>query len=84
MTKHELRFERYADDFNIYVKTKEKAREVGNTKYLFLKEKLFLPINQDKSRLIKPVQFTILGFKFVTTYIKDDLTLNTSWCFSLT
>ena len=65
-------FVRYADDFSIYVKTKTEAKKVGNAIYLFLKIKLHLPINREKSGLRKPVQFSILGFRFVPTYIKGD------------
>ena len=43
------RFIRYADDFSIYAKTKEEARKIGNETYLFLKDKLDLPINREKS-----------------------------------
>jgi RNA-directed DNA polymerase len=65
-------FVRYADDFSIYVKTKTEAKKVGNAIYIFLKNKLHLPINREKSGLRKPVQFSILGFRFVPTYIKGD------------
>jgi len=65
-------FVRYADDFSIYVKSKSEAKEVGNAIYLFLKNKLHLPINREKSGLRKPVQFSILGFRFVPTYRKGD------------
>lgn len=67
-----LSFVRYADDFSIYVKTKSKAKQVSNTIYLFLKDKLRLPINREKSGLRKPVQFSILGFRLVPTYEKGD------------
>ena len=43
------RFIRYADDFSIYAKTKEEARKIGNETYLFLRDKLDLPINREKS-----------------------------------
>ena len=33
---------------------------------------MHLPINREKSGLRKPVQFTILGFRFVPTYMKGD------------
>lgn len=66
------KFVRYADDFSIYVKSKLEAKKVGNAIYLFLKNKLHLPINREKSGLRKPVQFTILGFRFVPTYMKGD------------
>jgi len=65
-----LRFVRYADDFSIYCKTNQQARKIGNDTYLFLKDKLKLPINREKSGIRKPVSFTILGYGFVPTYRK--------------
>lgn len=41
------KFIRYADDFSIYTKGKIRARDIGNQVYLFLKNKLKLPINRD-------------------------------------
>lgn len=67
-----LRFVRYADDFSIFCKTKEQARKAGNDIYLFLKNKLRLPINREKSGLRKPVNFTLLGYGFVPTYRKGE------------
>lgn len=67
-----LRFVRYADDFSIYVKTKVTARKVGNNTFKFLKNKLRLSINRDKSGIRRPVQFTCLGFGFVPTYVKGE------------
>src|SRR6266540_1407503 len=63
-----LKYVRYADDFSIYTKSKSEARETGNTVYLFLKNKLKLLINREKSGIRKPVQFEILGYKYVPTY----------------
>jgi len=67
-----LRFVRYADDFSIYLKTKTSARKVGNNIYRFLKRKLKLPINREKSGISRPVHFTCLGFGFVPTYRKGE------------
>jgi group II intron reverse transcriptase/maturase len=67
-----LRFIRYADDFSIYTKTKAKARKVGNAIFNFLKKKLKLTINREKSGIRRPVHFTILGFGFVPTYVKGE------------
>ena len=39
---------------------------------LFLKNRLKLPINREKSGIRKPVQFVILGHKFVPTYKKRE------------
>jgi len=65
-----LHFVRYADDFSIYCKTKSEARKVGNTIYLYLRDKLKLPINRDKSGIRRPMNFQILGYAFVPTYKK--------------
>jgi len=72
LEKKGLRFIRYADDFSIYLKTKTSARKVGNNIYRFLKRKLKLPINREKSGIRRPVKFTILGFGFVPTYRKGE------------
>lgn len=64
------KYVRYADDFSIYAKSKQAARKIGNSIYLFLKNKLKLFINREKSGIRKPVQFEILGYKYVPTYEK--------------
>jgi len=65
-----LKYVRYADDFSIYCKSNHAARKTGNKVFLFLKNKLKLPINREKSGLRKPVQFEILGHRFVPVYEK--------------
>jgi group II intron reverse transcriptase/maturase len=72
MEKQGLRYVRYADDFSIYTKSEHIARKMGNSIYLFLKDKLKLPINREKSGIRKPVNFTILGYSFVPTYVKGE------------
>ncbi|HQX31736.1 MAG TPA: group II intron reverse transcriptase/maturase [Flavobacteriales bacterium] len=67
-----LPYVRYADDFSIYLKSKSKAKKVGNKVYLFLKNRLKLPINRAKSGIRRPVQFTLLGYGFVPTYVKGE------------
>ena len=68
MERQGLRFVRYADDFSIYCKTKQEARTAGNAIFLFLKHKLKLEINRDKSGIRRPVHFQILGYGFVLVY----------------
>ncbi len=70
LEKQALKYVRYADDFSIYCKSKHAARKTGNKVFLFLKDKLKLPINREKSGIRKPVQFTILGHRYVPTYQK--------------
>lgn len=72
LTRQNLRFVRYADDFSIYCKTRSQASRVMKSITLYLKTKLQLTINEEKSGIRKPVQFTILGFRFVPTYRKGD------------
>ena len=72
LEKRGHRYVRYADDFSIYTKSKSAARRVGNSIYLFLKNKLQLPINREKSGIRKPVQFQLLGHQFVPTYKKGN------------
>ena len=45
---------------------------MGNSIFLFLKNKLKLPINRQKSGIRKPVQFQLLGHRFVPTYKRGD------------
>jgi len=70
LEKQGLRFVRYADDFSIYMKTKANAKYIGNKVYKFLKDKLKLPINREKSKICRPINHVILGFGFVPTYEK--------------
>ncbi|HEU4608025.1 MAG TPA: group II intron reverse transcriptase/maturase, partial [Chitinophagaceae bacterium] len=72
LERRELKYVRYADDFSIYTKSNQAARKTGNQVFRFLLEKLKLPINRDKSGIRKPVQFELLGYKFVPTYKKGD------------
>lgn len=65
-----LRFVRYADDFSVYTKSKYEAGKTEKAIVAFLNEKLKLVVNREKSGIRKPVQFTILGHRFVPTYEK--------------
>jgi group II intron reverse transcriptase/maturase len=67
-----FKFVRYADDFSIYTKSKAAAQKVGNEVYLFLKNKLDLPINKEKSGIRRPSDFELLGHGFVPTYKKGE------------
>ncbi|MCW0485038.1 group II intron reverse transcriptase/maturase, partial [Gaoshiqia sediminis] len=72
LKRQNLRFVRYADDFSIYLKTKQAARKVGNDTFRFLRDKLKLPINREKSGIRRPVNFKVLGYGFVPTYRKGE------------
>jgi hypothetical protein len=70
LERRNLKYVRYADDFSIYAKSKKEARKVGNEIYLFLKDKLRLPINREKSGIRRPSDLELLGHAFVPTYQK--------------
>lgn len=70
LEKRGHRYVRYADDFSIYVRSKQAAKRVGNSIFKFLRNKLRLPINRQKSGVRRPVTFNVLGFGFVPTYKK--------------
>jgi RNA-directed DNA polymerase len=67
-----LKYVRYADDFSIYLRSKSAARQVGNEIYVFLRDKLDLPINEEKSGIRRPTTFTLLGHGFTPTYRKGE------------
>ena len=70
LTRKGLKFVRYADDFSIYTKSSSQAKTVEKAITLFLSDKLKLTINSEKSGIRKPIQFTLLGFTFASTYQK--------------
>ena len=70
LTRRGHKFVRYADDFSIYCKSHNQAKSTKVVVEKFLKNKLKLTINQEKSGVRKPVNFTILGFSFVPVYKK--------------
>ena len=72
LSRRGYRYVRYADDFSIYAKSRAEARRIGNSVYLFLREKLKLPINKEKSGIRRPGNFELLGHAFVPTYKKGD------------
>jgi group II intron reverse transcriptase/maturase len=55
---------RYADDFSIYCQEERQSVEVQERIYSFLKEKLHLCINEEKSGIRSPEEFTIPGYGF--------------------
>ena len=72
LEKRGHKYVRYADDFNIYVRLKKSAKRVGNSIYKYLRDKLHLPINREKSGICRPQTFNLLGYGFVPTYKKGE------------
>jgi len=59
-----LKFCRYADDCNIYVKSRKAAERVMKNITRFIEEDLKLKVNQDKSTVDRPWKLKFLGFSF--------------------
>ena len=72
LEKRNCKYVRYADDFSIYCENHSQAKRIGNDVYLFLKNKLKLPINREKSGIRNPSSFKLLGYNFVPTYKKGE------------
>jgi RNA-directed DNA polymerase len=58
------RFVRYADDCNIYVKSRRAGERVMNAITLFIEKKLKLKVNRAKSAVDRPWKRKFLGFSF--------------------
>ena len=59
-----LRFVRYADDSNIYVRSRRAGERVMASITRFLSERLRLTVNQQKSAVARPWERKFLGFSF--------------------
>ena len=59
-----LRFVRYADDCNIFVKSEMAADRVMASVSSWLERKLRLKVNASKSKVVRPTNSTFLGFTF--------------------
>jgi RNA-directed DNA polymerase len=66
LEKRGLRFVRYADDCNIYVKTRRAGERVKASVTKFIENKLKLKVNQAKSAVDRPWKRKLLGFSFST------------------
>lgn len=64
LTKRGLKFCRYADDCNIYVKSRKAAERVMASIARFLEEELKLKVNKGKSAVDRPWKLKFLGFTF--------------------
>ena len=62
------KFARYADDCNIYVRTRRAGERVKASVTAFLETRLHLRVNEDKSAVDRPWKRKFLGF---TLYLKD-------------
>jgi RNA-directed DNA polymerase len=61
-----LRFVRYADDCNIYVRSRRAGERVMTRVTRYLTEMLKLKVNQEKSAVARPWERKFLGFSFTS------------------
>jgi RNA-directed DNA polymerase len=61
-----LRFVRYADDCNIYVRSRRAGERVMQSITRFLTDKLKLKVNESKSAVARPAERKFLGFSFTS------------------
>jgi group II intron reverse transcriptase/maturase len=72
LEKRGHKFVRYADDCSIFLNSKRAAERVLASISRFLEKKLHLEANQEKTKIVRPVNFTLLGHGFVPTYKKGE------------
>ena len=60
-----LRFVRFADDVNIFVKSEMSAERVMKSISSWLERKLFLRVSATKTKVVRPKDSNFLGFTFV-------------------
>jgi len=71
LEKREHKFCRYADDVNIYVKSKRSGVRVLKSITKFLEKKLRLKVNTEKSAVSSPTKRKFLGYSFY--YAKGEI-----------
>jgi RNA-directed DNA polymerase len=67
LTRRGLRFVRYADDANIFVRSERAGLRVMASLRKFLETRMRLQVNESKSGVRKPDEVAFLGFKFRCT-----------------
>lgn len=72
LTRRGHRFVRYADDCSIFLKSKSAAERTQASITRYLEGKLLLEVNEEKTNVCRPVNFTLLGHSFVPTYKKGE------------
>ncbi len=64
LARRGLRFVRYADDCNIFVRSERAGQRVMNSIRNFLEKRMRLQVNEEKSGVRKPNEVQFLGFSF--------------------
>jgi RNA-directed DNA polymerase len=64
LERRDLRFARYADDCNVYVRSRRAGERVMESLKRFITTKLKLKVNEQKSAVARPWERKFLGFSF--------------------
>ena len=73
LEKRGHKFVRYADDCNIFTKSKYSAKRVKDSVIRFLENRMKLKVNMEKTEARRAVGSSFLGFTFITTKSRDGL-----------
>jgi RNA-directed DNA polymerase len=73
LEKRGLKFCRYADDCNVYVKSRKASERVMKSITHFIEKNLKLKINKEKSTTCKPYNLKYLGFSFYSNRTKNKI-----------
>lgn len=68
LTQRGIRFIRYADDLSIFLRSKSEAVRILRQVTNIIENKLHLKVNLDKTHIVRPVNYCILGFNFISTW----------------
>lgn len=72
LTNRGIKFVRYADDCSMFLKCEKSAYRVLANIKRFLKRKLKLQVNEEKTSVCRPVKFELLGYCFTSIYKKGE------------
>ena len=67
LERRKLRFARYADDSNIYVRSRRAGERVMKSLTRFITTRLKLKVNEQKSAVARPWERKFLGFSFTNS-----------------
>jgi RNA-directed DNA polymerase len=68
LERRNLRFVRYADDCNVYVRSRRAGERVMDSLKRFIMTKLKLKVNEQKSAVARPWERKFLGFSFTANW----------------
>jgi len=71
LSRKGLKFVRYADDCSIFLTSKQSAKQELKQITEFIENKQHLKVNTEKTKIVRPITYCILGFNFISLYDKN-------------